>query len=255
MGGQIKFWILTTLAVALALSAGCTRSDEDEILVFAAASLADALTEIERKFESVNGNSVTFSYAASQPLAQQISAGAHADVFISAGRQPVEFLLERGLVEILNDSIVRNRLVVAVKNDPELLLSMSDLTKQHIERIAIADPILAPAATYSRESLQRLGLWDAVLPKLVFGSNVRTTLAYLESGNVDAAIVYASDARISTKVSVRDIVPPYSYSQVEYPAALVKNSKHRTKGIAFVSFLSTETARGILEKYGFESAK
>ena len=242
------------MGLLMGVLAGCSsRADDSEILVFAAASLVDALTEIEREFEAQSDTSVAFSFGGSQTLAQQIASGAPADLFIAAGEFPIEFLAERELLEQDTVNLLSNKLVVVIRSDGVRLDSMEQLViKETVERVAIADPNLAPAGRYARESLTRLGLWDAIQDKLVIGVNVRATLAYVESGNVDAALVYQTDAAIAGDVQVLDIVPPESHSAIVYPAAIIKRSERKANAREFLEFLRGQAARSIFIKHGFQ---
>ena len=249
----MKLGLAAALALALPLLTGCVRSDGDELLVFAAASLADAMEEIGERFGEETDTKVVFSFGGSQALAQQIASGAPADVFVASGRQPMDFLVSRNAVDVVEDAVVHNELVVAVREDSKALGSMSDLAGPAVGRVAIADPGLAPAGIYGREALRRLELWESLLPALVFGADVRAALAYLESGNVDAALVYATDAREAPGVKALDIVPPDSYPSIAYPAAVLEGSESRDAALGFARFLKSDAARGIFERHGFRT--
>ena len=225
----------------------------DELLVFAAASLADAMGEIEDAFEKRTATGVAVSYGASQALAQQIAGGAPADLFVSAGEFPFDFLAERGLLQPPAVHLLTTRLVVAVRSPSETeLVSMEQLTTPQVGRIAIAAPDLAPAGRYARDSLMSLGLWDQLRTKLVFGPDVRATIAYVESGNADAAIVYATDATAAPTITSFDIVPPGSHSPIVYPASIVQRTKNASVAKDFLDFLRGPEARQIFREYGFE---
>jgi molybdate transport system substrate-binding protein len=241
--------------VLVAALAGCTPAGEGppELLVFAAASLADALDEISAEFERAGEARVVASYGGSQVLAQQIASGAPADVFLSAGEFPVRFLEERGLLAPAPTQLLTNELVVVASAGGDLRpASMADLMAARLERIAIADPELAPAGRYARESLVELGLWDDLEPRLVYAPDVRAAMAYVESGSLDAALVYRTDGLASAKVRVLDIVPPSSYTPVHYPAAIVAGSNNRAAAQRFVDFLRGESAGKIFRNFGFE---
>ena len=246
-------------AIAFLLTlAGCSSSPDQrqELVVFAAASLADALEEIEGAFEANHPYELTFAYGGSQMLAQQISGGAPADVFLSAGVPPIDFLLEIGMLKDPGTAILTNRLVLAVREtDGPRIATIQALADPQIGRIAIADPELAPAGLYARQSLERLALWDALKPKLVFGTNVRVTIAYLESGNADAAIVYFTDAVASPKVRVLDLIPPDSHEPIAYPGAIIRVSKKEQGAETLLEFLRGEEAVRVFGNYGFEVAR
>ena len=244
-----------TLVVTLQ---GCATSGDGraEILVFAGASLAGVLQEIEAKFEEHGQSSVAISYGGSQMLAQQIASGAPADLLISAGEFPVWFLEERGLSGSMSTELVTNTLVVAVRSEGGLhLTSMVDLETAPVRRIAVADSQLAPAGRYAKEALTNLGMWDDVQHKLVFAADVRATLAYVESGNSDAALVYRTDAEASDKVDIMDIVPPDSYTPISYPAVVIDGSKNGAAAEAFLRFLTGKEAREIFRKFGFKPSR
>ena len=243
--------LVAALVVALA---GCTPADQrPELLVFAAASLAGALDEIATEFERPGSARVVISYGGSQALAQQIASGAPADVFVSAGEFPVRFLEEKRLLASAPTQLLTNELVVVAGAGSDLSpVSMADLAAGPFVRVAIADPELAPAGRYARESLMGLGLWDGLKPRLVFAPDVRAAMAYVESGSSDAALVYRTDGLASDRVRVLDIVPPGSYAPVRYPAAVIADSENRRAAQSFVDFLRGDTAGDILRKFGFE---
>jgi molybdate transport system substrate-binding protein len=223
--------------------------------VFAAASLAVALEEIAADFEAESGIEVAFSFGGSQSLAQQVAGGAPADLIIAAGENPVQFLIERNLVRSKPIDLLTNKLVVVVRKGTEKPKTLQDLTGPAFSRVAIAGPDLAPAGTYGRQALIELGLWEQIEDRLVFGPDVRATLAYVESGNVDAALVYETDARASNRVDVLDIVPADSYTSIVYPAALVHEAPNETAAKLFLEFLEGPQATKIFQSFGFQPAQ
>ena len=245
----VLFAVLLVSAVA-----GCTSrpAERPEILVFAAASLVDVLAEVEREFEARSDVSVAFSYGGSQTLARQIAGGAPADMLIAAGRFPVQYLAEEGLIDGEATGVLANKLVVAVRSDDIRLDSIEQLAGKGVGRVAIADPEVAPAGAYARESLTHLGLWDALSEKLVIGVDVRATLAYVETGNVDAALVYRTDANIARGVLTLDIVPPESHLPIVYPAAVIRRSERKASAREFLEFLRGGVAGSIFLRHGFQ---
>ena len=246
-------WALWLLVVTLffATEPACGRGDDSPVLVFAAASLVNAMPEIEDGFEATHDGSLSISFGGSQALAQQIRRGAPADVFISAGTFQASELVEEGLVDGGEVEVLLNRLVLLVRPGAEVR-SMQDLAGTSVNKIAIADPALAPAGRYAQESLTALGLWESVQDRLIEAVDVRATMAYVESGNVDAAIVYKTDAAVAEGALVLDVVPPDSYSPVVYTAVLLKRPGRSLKAGEFMEFLTSETAAGVFEKFGFE---
>ena len=242
---------MLVVTLTFVVEPACGRSNDSPVLVFAAASLVNAMPEIEQGFESAHSGSLSISFGGSQALAQQIRRGAPADVFISAGTFQASELAEEGLVDGGEVQVLLNRLVLLVRPGAEVR-SMQDLAGASVNKIAIADPALAPAGRYAHESLAALGLWEPVQNRLIEGVDVRATMAYVESGNVDAAIVYKTDAAVAEDTLVLDIVPPDSYSPVVYTAVLLKRPGRPHKAQDFIDFLTSDTAAEVFEKFGFE---
>ena len=248
---------IATLALALCavLGAACSGQSgaSDELLVFAAASLTDSMAEVAAAFEAAGGVKVAVSYGPSQALAQQIASGAPADVYVAAGKPPMDFLQEGG--HIAPDAAVlllSNRIVLAAAHQAALPATIDDLAvAPRISRIAITDPDISPAGNYTKTALQNLGLWDALQPRLVIGNDVRSILAYVQTGNADAAFVYQTDARIAPELAALDIVPADAYPAVVYPAAVVGGSENREGARALLDFLQSEDAKRIFRKHGF----
>ena len=242
---------LCALAAAAAI-VGCSPGSESErLLVFAATSLINAIEEIRPAFQEKEGIELAVSYGGSQMLAQQIVQGAPADLFISAGEGPVGLLAGRDLTDGGARSLASNDLVVVSRMAGTPLESIEDLASGLVGRIAIADPDLAPAGAYARESLVNLGLWESLADKLVLSPNVRVALAYVEAGNADAALVYRTDAMASSGLRVLDIVPADTYSTVVYPAVLIRGSGGRERAELFLDHLQTPSVREVFARYGF----
>ena len=242
---------LCALAAAAAI-VGCSPGSEPErLLVFAATSLINAIEEIRPAFQEKEGIELAVSYGGSQMLAQQIVQGAPADLFISAGEGPVELLAGRDLTDGGARSLLSNDLVVVSRMAGTPLESIEDLASGLVGRVAIADPDLAPAGAYARESLVNLGLWESLADKLVLSPNVRVALAYVEAGNADAALVYRTDAMASKGLRVLDIVPADTYSTVVYPAVLIRGSGGRERAELFLDHLQTPSVREVFARYGF----
>ena len=198
------------------------------------------------------GISVSFSYGGSQALAQQIARGAPADLLIAAGETPVRFLVDGRHVEPDTVDLVSNHLVAVTGRGVIALESMDQLGRDEIKHLALADPALAPAGQYAKESLMRLGLWDDLQGKLVFGADVRGALTYVETGNAEVALVYFTDARMARGGKVLDIVPPESYSRITYPGAIVSRSEKKPEAVGFLEYLRSVEGKAIFEKYGFQ---
>src|SRR5947208_10631158 len=216
-------------AAATAPAAAATEPARRELLVFAAASLSDALEEVGRAFTAATGVRVAASYAASSVLAKQIEAGAPADAFLSAGVAWVDYLEKRGLIRPSSRrDVLRNTLVLIAPADSTLRLRIApgfDLAGA-LEggRLAIADPDSVPAGEYARAALTRLGVWSRVSDRAVRGENVRAALAYVARGEAPLGIVYRTDAQAERRVRVVDVFPQVRQLPSMYAAALAAPS-------------------------------
>ena len=223
------------------------------VLVFAAASLTDALKEIAASWEIAGGESVVFNFAASSLLARQIREGAPADLFLSADEAQMDGLERAGLVVPgTRRSVLSNTLVVVVPADSTLrIASARDLAGKGVERIALAEPTSVPVGVYSKKFFERVGIWDALAPKVVPTENARATLAAVESGNVDAGIVYRTDAAISKHVRIAFEIPAAMGPAISYPFALVKGAPRETEARRFLAYIGSPAARAVFVRYGF----
>jgi molybdate transport system substrate-binding protein len=224
-----------------------------EVSVFAAASLTDAMKELASAYESESGDKLVFNFAGSNALARQIKEGAPADVFFSADEAQMGGLEKAGLIaEGSRKSVLSNSLVfVAPKDSAITSLTPQDLTQPTIKRLALADTKTVPAGVYSKAYLEKLGLWKEVEPKVIPTENVRAALAAVESGNVDAGIVYKTDASISKAVKVVFDVPAKEGPDISYPIAVIKESKNPEAAQKFLDYLKSEPALTVFRKYGF----
>jgi molybdate transport system substrate-binding protein len=223
------------------------------VLVFAAASLTDALKEIAASWEIAGGESVVFNFAASSLLARQIREGAPADLFLSADEAQMDGLERAGLVVPgTRRSVLSNTLVAVVPKDSALrIASARDLAGKGVERLALAEPTSVPAGVYSKKFFERVGIWDELAPKIVPTENARATLAAVESGNVDAGIVYRTDAAISKHVRIAFEIPAAMGPAISYPFALVKGAPRETEARRFLAYLGSPAARAVFVRYGF----
>ena len=216
-------------------------------------SLTDSLTEVSQRFSAERNVKVYCNFAGSSTLQRQIEKGAPADVFFSASPKQIDALEGDGLLsEGSRQDILSNRLVlVAPVNSSLSMTDVAMLAQESIRRIAIGEPNSVPAGIYGREALTHLGIWPAVQPKLIPSTDVRSTLAYVESGEVDVGIVYQTDAAISKKVRITYQFPDSSHSPIVYPAAVLRDTGHKALAQAFLNYLQTAEVAAIFEKYGF----
>lgn len=227
---------------------------EEEIVVFVAASLTDAVKEVKERFEARSGARVSLNPGASGTLLHQIEAGAPADVFISASTKEVDALELDGLA--LPDTrreLLTNKLVVVASVGSGLEInSARDLAGREVKRIAIGEPESVPVGRYAREALRNLGLWDSLYPRLVSAPDVRAVLDYVERGVAKLGVVYKTDAMVSKRLEVVFELPEDSYTKIIYPAVVLKRSEGEKTARDFVNFLSSMEALEVFERFGFE---
>lgn len=253
----MKFHPLLRLPALLAATFACLSvpglSRAAELTVFAAASLSDALKEIAAKYEPASGDKLTFNLAASSVLARQIKEGAPADLFFSADEAKMDDLAKAGLiVPASRRSLLSNSLVIVVPAGSTLKIdSAADLAQPKVARLALAEPQTVPAGIYAKAYLQKLGLWESVAAKVIPTENVRACLAAVESANVDAGIVYKTDALISKKVQVAVEIPAAEGPAISYPLAVIKGAKQPDAAASFVAYLSSPDVKSVFAKYGF----
>lgn len=250
---KISRWMPALAMAGVALAVFSARARAAEVMVFAAASLTDCLKKIGAAYEKKSGQKAEFNFGASSTLARQIEEGAPADIFFSADEARMDELEHRGLVVSgTRESHLSNSLVVIVAADSGLKIhSAEDLAGSGVKQIALADPKIVPAGVYSREYFEKLHLWQAVQPKVVPTDNVRAALAAVESGNVDAGMVYKTDAAISHRVKVACEIPAHDGPPISYPMAVLTESAHPDAARAFLEFLDGREASAIFERYGF----
>jgi len=241
---------LLCLGRASALPSAEPPRGREELSVFAAASLADALTEIGTVWQVASGSRPVFNFGASSDLARQIRAGAPADVFFSADTTQMDTLEQQGLVRAAErHDLLSNTLVVIVpEGSAARVTSPRDLAE--FEKVAIADPHTVPAGVYARTWLEGLGLWDAVAPRVVPTLHVRAALAAVESGNAEAGIVYRTDAARSKRARIAFEVEPSQGPPIRYPVAPLAASRRRD-ALAFVAYLRSPAAREVFVRHGF----
>ena len=241
-----------TLAAA-GLVASMAPSAEAEVLVHAAASLSDALKEVASVHLERTGVRVRLNLGASSTLARQLVEGAPGDVFFSADDAKMDQLETEGLLAPgTRRSLLSNTLVVVVAKDSKLALETSTgLAAAMVESVALADPASVPAGIYASEHLRRIGQWEQVSRKLVPTESVRAALAAVASGNVDAGIVYATDARASDGVRVAVEIPADQVPPVSYPAAVLAGSTRPAEARALVDFFASPECARIFERHGF----
>ena len=228
-----------------------------ELTVSAAASLTDALKEIQPTFEAANPDiKLSLNFGASGALQQQIEQGAPVDLFLSSAKKNMAALVDKQLIDEAHQAnLLTNELVVVVPQDSKAnIAGIADLTREELNKIAIGIPESVPAGNYAKEALTNARLWDALQPKLVQAKDVRQVLQYVETGNADAGFVYRTDAMTSDKSSIAFAVDPAIYTPVEYPIGIVKKTKRTAEAEALYSYLQSQAATDVFVKYGFSAS-
>ncbi|WP_312515143.1 molybdate ABC transporter substrate-binding protein [Anaerospora sp.] len=267
MKRTLSLFLLVLVTLAL-VAAGCgsstppaqnaPASKQAELNVSAAVSMKDALAEIQKIYQEKNPNvKIIYNLGASGALQKQIEQGAPADLFISAAPKQMNDLAEKNLVNTATrKNLVENKLVVVVPKDSKLeIAKYEDLTKEGIQKLALGETATVPAGQYAQEVLKKLSLWDKVQDKVVFAKDVRTVLAYVETGNVEAGIVYKTDAASSDKIKIAATAPEGSHQPIVYPAAVLSGAKQSKDAEAFLTYLFSPESKAIFEKYGFVMSK
>ena len=240
----------------LLLAATQPLAAQEAMKVFAAASMKNALDDVNAAYTKAGGVRVTASYAASSALARQIEQGAPADVFISADLQWMDYVAQKKLIKPdTRVNLLGNRLVLIAAADSKLgpvtTAKPLDIAKLAGDgRIAVADVKAVPAGLYAKAALEALDGGKAAEPKLAMAENVRATLAFVARGETPVGIVYETDAKVEPKVKIIGVFPDGSHPAITYPVAAIAESKNAATA-QYLDFLRTSPAKAIFEKYGF----
>jgi molybdate transport system substrate-binding protein len=241
---------------SMIFSSSCFAGQSQELTVSAAISLKNAFEEAGKIYESRNtGVRVLFNFGASGDLIRQIEGGAPVDVFASAAQRDMDEISGKGLiVSASRQEFAYNSLVLVVPvNSTIRIKSFADLGSSAINRIAAGNFRSVPAGRYAEEVFNYYRLMPGIKNKLIFAENVRQVLDYVARGEVDAGLVYATDARTRAKdVRVVGTAPAGSHKPVVYPIAVIKGTQNETAANGFISFLRSAEGKKILEKYGFK---
>jgi molybdate transport system substrate-binding protein len=247
-------FILIALAFALSCSRDASKNDETNpkvLYVAAASDLTPAFEKLGRNFEQATGVHVIYSFGSTGTLAKQIEGGAPMDVFAAANKEFIDGLEQKGLIIPDTKALyARGRITIWVKADSKLKIEkLEDLALPEVQKIAIANPEHAPYGTAAREAMQAVGVWEKVKDKCVFGENVRETLQFAETGNVDVAIVALS---LSVQSKGRwTLVPEQLHKPLDQILAVIKSTKREQQSRQFVAYINSEQGRPIMREFGF----
>jgi molybdate transport system substrate-binding protein len=247
--------IFATFGLLLLLAGLPAQAQDKTILVFAAASMKNAVDDIDAAFAKATNIKVKASLAASSALAKQIEQGAPADIFASADLAWMDYLDKKGLIrKDTRVNLLGNRLVLIAPKESKLgnvaIGPGFDLAMLAGNgRIAVADVRAVPAGKYAKAALQKLGAWAAAEPKLAMAENVRAALALVGRGEAPLGIVYETDAKIEKNVKIVGRFPEGSHPPITYPVALTKDAK--PEAARYLDYLRSRIAKTIFETYGF----
>ena len=230
---------------------GATTAQDKTITMFAAASLTNALDDVDTAFTKQSGIKVVVRYGASSALARQIEQGAPMDVFASADLQWMDYCARKKATRV---NLLGNKLVLIAAKDAKIdhvtIGPGFDLAKlAGAGRVATGDVREVPVGLYAKAALERLGAWAAVEPKMAMAENVRLALGLVARGEVPLGIAYETDAKIEPAVKVIGVFPDNTDDPIIYPVALRGNAKPDAG--RYFSFLQTQTAKSVFERYGF----
>jgi molybdate transport system substrate-binding protein len=244
---------ILTLLTTLVFEWACRHPNNQrlQITVAAASDLTAAFEEIGREFEATQNIKVVFVFGSTGMLTRQIENGAPMDLFAAANVAYVNQLEQKGLIVPDTKAIyARGRITLWTTADSPLKVeTVSDLTRPEIKRVAIANPDHAPYGLAAKQALESAGVWESVKPKLVYGDNIRQTLQYAETGNVDVSIVALS---LSQQSKGRwTLVPEQLHQPIDQGLAVIKSTHNEQAARAFASFVTGPRGKEILGKYGF----
>jgi molybdate transport system substrate-binding protein len=248
-----KLKMIFLLAAGAVVLSGAPVLAGQELMVAAAASLTNALKEVAGQFEKTHpGTKIVCNFVASGVLLQQMAKGAPVDVFAAADQETMNRAQEKNLiVPGSRKNFVSNRLVLIAPVDSKLALSgLKDLTRPEVKRVAVGNPATVPAGRYAKEALVQAGLWDQLSPRFIMAESVRQVLDYVSRGEVDAGLVYETDAAIA-KGKVKVIQTVTEPIPILYPLAVTVATDKKALAQEFLDFVLSPAAQEIFQRFGF----
>lgn len=226
--------------------------DNEKLTISAAASLKDAMDVIQHTYEEEHPEiTLQFNFGGSGSLQQQISQGAPVDLFFSAAEDKFDLLVDEGTIAKEDGiDLLGNELVLVVPKENQSIKGFEDLVTE-TDKISIGTPETVPAGKYAKESLENMDIWKDIESKVVYAKDVRQVLSYVETGNVEAGIVYKTDASVSNKVEIVASADPATHTPIIYPVGIILDSKHYKAAKEFYKYLQSDEALKVFEEYGF----
>ena len=254
-----KYRWLSLILFLIGLLVACGLNSQQTLIspkpitltISAAANLNLVAPEIGKLWEQETGNKVTFNFGATTKLAQQIEQGAAVDLFAAANKKAIENLDQKGLIISDTKKIYAiGAIGIWQKQDSQIKIKgIEDLLKPEIKRIAIANPATAPYGIAAKEALQSAGIWEQLQSRLILGENITQTQQYVETGNVDVAIVAL--ANTINKSGKWTAIDSKLHQPLEQMLAIPKNAPHRSQAKQFANFINGERGRDLIQKYGY----
>ena len=250
----VLFAIIFAMTGCQAAEQTTAKSEPVTLTISAAASLKDAMAEIQALYLKEEPNTtLAINFASSGSLSQQIQQGAEVDVFVSASTKDMTTLKD---AELLDNTTLKNLLgnevvLIVPKDSTATITDFSQVVDPSIAKIGIGEPTTVPAGQYAVDVFTFYNVMDQITDKIVYGKDVKEVLTWVETGNVDAGVVYSTDAKASNAVKVVATAPADSHKPIVYPAAVIKASKNSEAAKNFNDFLSSDAAKAVFVKYGF----
>ena len=247
--------LFTALAILCGSAASPALAEDNILTVFAAASMKNALDDVDAAFTAKTGVKVNASYAASSSLAKQIEQGAPADIFVSADTDWMDYAIGKKSINVSTRvNLLGNSIVLIAPKDSEIthvaIGPGFDLARLAGDgKIATGDVKAVPVGKYAEAALQKLGAWQAAEPKFAMAESVRAALTLVARGEAALGIVYSTDAKVEPGVKIVGTFPPDSHPAIIYPVAATTSAKAAAAG--YLDFLRSSAAKAVLEKYGF----
>jgi len=236
-----------------------TTQTTSELTVLAAASLTDVAEELAKTFNQGHPDiTIVYSFGGSGALQTQIEEGAQADIFFSAGTKQMDALIDAGLImkESKKDLLLNTLVLIVPKNAEQSgliqITSFEDVAQENVKLVALGEPTGVPVGQYAQDVFMNLGIFDIIKEKANYGSDVRQVLTWVETGEADCGVVYATDAIQSNQISVVCEAPLGTHKPIIYPIGIIQQSKKVQQATSFIEFLSSQEARKIFETYGFK---
>jgi molybdate transport system substrate-binding protein len=248
--------LFAAFCILLASAYSPAMAEDKTLIVFAAASMKNALDDVDAAFTARTGVKVNASYAASSALAKQIEQGAPADIFVSADTDWMDYAVgKKSINETTRVNLLGNSIVLIAPKDSRIdnvaIGPGFDLSKLADDgKIATADVKAVPVGKYAKAALEKLGAWAAAEPKFAMTENVRAALALVARGEAKLGIVYSTDAKVEPGVKIVGTFPPDSHPAIIYPVAATATAKPQAND--YLAFLRSSAAKAIFEKYGFK---